>query len=273
MSAPKAIAPHALLALASAFALAPLVGVGLASLNAPGTYVTGFGWPSSPQLTSFTSAWLAGGFSSYMLSSAIVATSVVAISSIGAVLGGYAFGTMRFAGSNLLFFIFLIGLMVPTETMVVPLFYDLLGRGVVGSYTSVIWPKAALELSFGVYWMRTFFRGVPRSVLDAARIDGASSFFTLRKVLLPAAKPAILTMIVLFFMFTWNDFLLPLIMLAGSAGHRTAPLGLANFQGRYSSDVPDLAAAAILVALPVVVVYIVLQRQILRGLFAGAAKG
>jgi raffinose/stachyose/melibiose transport system permease protein len=121
--------------------------------------------------------------------------------------------------------------------------------------------------------MRTFFRGVPPTILDAARVDGANSLTMFTRVLLPTAKPAILTMMVLFFMFSWNDFLLPLVMLVGSPSHWTAPLGLANFQGRYSSDIPDLAAAAILVALPVMVIYVFLQRHILRGLFAGAAKG
>ena len=121
--------------------------------------------------------------------------------------------------------------------------------------------------------MRAFFRSTPSSLVEASRLDGASSFVTLWRVLLPQAWPAITTMVVLIFMWTWNEFLLALVMIQ-SDDLRTAPLGLALFQGanRGTLDTTLVAAAAVLVALPVMIVYVFLQRSFIRGMFAGAVK-
>ena len=120
--------------------------------------------------------------------------------------------------------------------------------------------------------MRAFFRSMPRSRIDAARIDGASSFGVLRRVLVPQALPAVLTMSVLVFTYTWNEFLLALVMLQGSS-NTTAPLGLSYFAGATrAGDPTKVAAAAVLVALPVVIAYVFLQRHFIRGVLAGAIK-
>jgi raffinose/stachyose/melibiose transport system permease protein len=188
------------------------------------------------------------------------------------VLSGYAFGLMRFRGGTLLFYVFLLGLMVPMEAMIVPLYYDFRDLGLTDTYWGLILPQIGTSVAFGTFWMRAFFRGVPRSLVEAARIDGASSWFTLWRVLLPLARPAVLTMTVLLFMWTWNEFLLALVMVSDE-GLRTAPLGLSFFQGRNTSDLTLLSAGSVLVALPVVVVYVFLQRHFIRGMLAGAVKG
>ena len=121
---------------------------------------------------------------------------------------------MRFRGSQILFYVFLLGLMVPIEAMIVPLYYDLRDLGLADTYWALILPQIGASVAFGTFWMRAFFRGVPRSLVEAARIDGASSWFTLWRVLLPLARPAVLTMTVLLFMWTWNEFLLALVMVS-----------------------------------------------------------
>ena len=163
------------------------------------------------------------------------------------ILSGYAFGLMRFRGSQVLFYVFLLGLMVPIEAMIVPLYYDLRDLGLTDTYWALILPQIGASVAFGTFWMRAFFRGVPRSLVEAARIDGASSWFTLWRVLLPLARPAVLTMTVLLFMWTWNEFLLALVMVSDE-GLRTAPLGLSFFQGRNTSNLTLLAAGAVIVA-------------------------
>jgi raffinose/stachyose/melibiose transport system permease protein len=160
--------------------------------------------------------------------------------------------------------------MVPMEAIIVPLYYDF--RGLTNTYWGLILPQIATSVAFGTFWMRAFFRGVPRSLVEAARIDGASSWFTLWRVLLPLARPAVLTMTVLLFMWTWNEFLLALVMVSDE-GLRTAPLGLSFFQGRNTSDLTLLAAGSVIVALPVVVLYVFLQRHFIRGMLSGAVKG
>jgi raffinose/stachyose/melibiose transport system permease protein len=217
-------------------------------------------------------AWDEGNFDTYLRSSAIVTGSVVAISTLLSILAGYAFGLMRFRGSQVLFYLFLLGLMVPLEAIVVPLYYDLRDVGLTDTYWALILPQAALSTAFGTFWMRAFFRSVPRSLIEAARLDGSSSWVTLWRIVLPLGRPAVLTMVVLVFMWTWNEFLLALVMVSDES-LRTAPLGLAFFQGRNTSDEGLLAAGALIVALPVVVVYLFLQRHFIRGMLSGAVKG
>jgi raffinose/stachyose/melibiose transport system permease protein len=171
-----------------------------------------------------------------------------------------------------LFYVFLLGLMVPVEAMVVPLYFDFRRVHLLDTYWALILPQIGLSVAFGTFWMRAFFVSTPRSLVEAARIDGASSWTTLWRVLVPFGRPAILTMMVLVFMWTWNEFLLALVLVS-SEDRRTAPLGLAFFQGQHTSDYTLLAAASVIVATPVVIVYVFLQRHFIRGMLTGAVKG
>ena len=198
--------------------------------------------------------------------------SVVLVSSVLSILAGYAFGLMRFRGEQVLFYVILLGLTIPMEAILVPLYYDLRDVGLTDTYWALILPQAALSTAFGTFWMRAFFRSVPRSLIEAARLDGSSSWMTLWRVVLPLARPAVLTMVVLVFMWTWNEFLLALVMVSDES-LRTAPLGLAFFQGRNTSDEGLLMAGSLIVAAPVVLVYLFLQRHFIRGMLSGAVKG
>jgi raffinose/stachyose/melibiose transport system permease protein len=255
----------------SLIALLPLVGIVLTSLQNQGDVAT-FGSFDGIHLANFRAAWQDGHFGEYLKSSAIVTVSVVVSAGLLSILSGYAFGLMRFRGSQLLFYVFLLGLMVPMEAMIVPLYYDFRDLGLTNTYWGLILPQVGLSVAFGTFWMRAFFRGVPRSLVEAARIDGASTWFTLWRVLLPLARPAVLTMTVLLFMWTWNEFLLALVMVTDE-GLRTAPLGLSFFQGRNTSNLTLLAAGSVIVATPVVVLYVFLQRHFIRGMLSGAVKG
>jgi raffinose/stachyose/melibiose transport system permease protein len=264
-------ATYAILGVFALIALLPIVGIVFTALQQQGGGAS-FGSFDGLHFSNFKRAWDDGNFGQYLKSSAIVAVSVVGLSSVVSILAGYAFGLMRFRGSQVLFYIFLLGLMVPMEAMIVPLYYDLRDYGLTDTYWALILPQAGTSIAFGTFWMRAFFRSVPRSLVEAARIDGASSWFTLWRVLLPLAKPAVLTMIVLLFMWTWNEFLLALVMVTDE-GLRTAPLGLSFFVGRNQADLTLLAAGAVIVALPVVVLYVFLQRHFIRGMVSGAVKG
>lgn len=255
----------------SLIALLPIVGILFTALQDPRGGAS-FGSFDGLHFDNFRRAWEDGNFGSYLKSSAIVTVSVVVISTLLSILAGYAFGMMRFRFSQPLFYLFLLGLMVPMEAMIVPLYYDLRDLQLTDTYWALILPQCGTSIAFGTFWMRAFFRSVPPSLVEAARIDGASSWFTLWRVLLPLAKPAVLTMVVLLFMWTWNEFLLALVMVSDEA-LRTAPLGLSFFLGRNSSDLTLLAAGAVIVALPVVVLYVFLQRHFIRGMVSGAVKG
>jgi raffinose/stachyose/melibiose transport system permease protein len=254
-------------------AIYPALSILSLALHTKNDLVTGFAFPTDPKLDSFRAAWNEADFATGFKSSFIVAAAVTAISAVLSVGTGYAFGTMRFRGDKLVFNIMLLGIIFPYEATVIPLYYDFQSFGILNTYWALILPQVGQSVAFGTFWMRAFFRSTPRSLIEAARMDGASSFGVLVRVLLPQAMPAVLTMSVLVFTYTWNEFLLALVLVSGTQTHQTAPLGLSFFAGAArATDPTKVAAAAVLVALPILLVYLFLQRHFVRGMLAGALK-
>jgi raffinose/stachyose/melibiose transport system permease protein len=179
---------------------------------------------------------------------------------------------MRFRGQSVLFYLFMLGIMMPSEAIAVPLYFDLRSLGLIDTFWSVALPQVALSVAFGTFWMRAYFLSSSRDVVEAARLDGAGHWQTLWRILAPMGRPAIVTLTLLTFMWTWNEFLIPLVMVT-SENLRTAPLGLAFFQGQYTSGVALLAAGAVIVALPVVILYLFLQRHFIQGIVEGSTRG
>jgi len=266
------VANYAFLTLFSLMALFPILAVLMVALHDPNDALTGLSIPTHPHFHNFVNAWNTAHFTQYFRSSLIVSGSVVVLASICSILAGYAFGTFRFRGSNALFYLLLLGLVLPMEVAIIPLYYDFRHFGLVNSYVGLILPQVGLSVAFGTFWMRAFFRSTPRSLVEAARIDGASSFSILWRVLLPYGRPAVLTMVVLVFMWTWNEFLLPLVLISDEV-HQTAPLGLAFFQYRHVTDLTGISCAALIIAAPTMLVYIFLQRRFIAGMLSGAVKG
>ncbi|ASK65886.1 sugar ABC transporter permease [Brachybacterium avium] len=249
----------------AAFALIPVLTIVLTSVSAP------LGQSGGLHLENFARAWTIGGFGRSLGNSVVVAAIVVGLATVLAILAGYAFGTMRFRGSTVLFYLFLLGLMIPSEATIIPLFFDLRSLGLTDTFVAIAMPQVAQSIAFGTFWLRAQFRALPSSLIEAAALDGAGPLQALVRVLVPASRPAIVTMLVLVFMWTWNEFLIALIMAPGGK-LRTAPLGLANFQGQYTSETALLAAGAVIVALPTVILFLFLQRHFIRGMLEGVAK-
>jgi raffinose/stachyose/melibiose transport system permease protein len=268
----QVILNYALLVLFSFMALYPIYGVFLASVYPSNTQPSSFKPPAHLNFHNFVTAWNQGNFSLYFKSSAIVAAAVVSGSVLLSIIAGYAFGTMRFRGSKVLFYTFILGLIIPTEATIVSLYYDIRGLGLLDTWTALILVEISGEVAFGVFWMRAAFMAAPRSLLEAARIDGASSWRLLWRIMVPFAWPAILTLLVLTFADSWNEFFLALV-LTTSNQHLTAPAGLQVFFGQFTRNIPLISAGAVIVALPVVIVFILLQRQFIRGVLTGAVKG
>lgn len=269
---PRLVLAYAILVVLLLIAIGPFLITALAALKDAAELASNtFGLPRTWRWENFGEAWTTAQFSRYFRSSLIVAAPVVVLSCLLSVLTGYAFGRLRFPGANVLFVLLLIGIMIPGEAVVIPLYHNLRAMGLYDTYWAIILPQVAFNVSFGTLWMRGFFSQVPNDLPDAATVDGANSLRALWDVLLPLARPAILTMAVLFFMWSWNDFLLPLVVVADE-DLRTLPLGLAFFQGRFSSNLPLMSAGATIVALPTVVVYVLLQRHFIRGIASGAIK-
>ena len=242
----------------------------LAAITPSSELITGFSLPSTLTFANFERAWTDGQFGHHLIVSLVVTTSIVVISGVGSVLAGYALGTLRTPLRGPLLALFVGGIVVPYEALLIPLYYHLRSLGLTDTYWSLILPQSGLSLAFGVYWMRGFFRSVPRSFVETARIEGASSWQLLWEILVPLARSAIATMVVLSFMWNWNEFLLPVVMISDPS-NATAPLALATFKGRFTINVPELTAAAIIVALPIILLYVVLQRRFIAGII-GASR-
>lgn len=263
---------YALLTVMAIAVVIPFLSVFLASLRPAGEPVTGLAWPEEWSLANYRRAWSVAGFSDLFRSSLVVAVGVVPASLILATLAGYALGTMRLPGGNAVAAFFIAGLTIPVELIVVPLYFDLRAVGLTNTYLGVILVEIALFMPFSVFWMRTHFRSTPPSLVEAARIDGASSATILLRVLLPSARPSLMTLGVLVFMWSWNQFLLVLVLIQ-DATMRTAPAGLGFFVGQNNTDVPTLAAGTVIVMLPIMIVYLLFQRSFVTGLLQGATKG
>ncbi|MFI9603239.1 carbohydrate ABC transporter permease [Streptomyces sp. NPDC004069] len=264
---------HAVLVVAAIAALYPFLSVVLLALSKPGTRQSGFTLPTSISFANFSQAWTRGLFSQALLSSLIVAAAVVVGTIVLAVLAGYAFAAFPFPLKGVLLGLLLVGLVMPYEATVIPLYYQLRAWHLTNTYWALILPQIGLSLPFAVFWMRTFFVSTPPALREAASVDGASRFRTLRSILLPMAVPAIGTLATLLFLFAWNEFLLALVLVPDDRSVQTAPLALSFFAGnRRNSDPGVTAAAAVIVALPVLISYIALQRRMISGMLAGAVK-
>jgi raffinose/stachyose/melibiose transport system permease protein len=263
---------YAVMSIATLIAGIPFVGVAVLALGEPGDSSGSLSFTSATHWSNFADVWHTEGFSTSMVTSTIITGATVVISMLLSVPAGFALALTNFRGRNALFLLMVFGLLIPLEAMIVPLYFDLRSVNLADDYWSVILPECAFSVAFGAFWMRAFFLGSPRALVEAARLDGANSWQTLTRILLPLARPQMLTLAVLFFVWNWNDFLLPLVMLSGSA-LQTAPISLVYFQGQHTTNYTYLAAGALIVIAPVVLIYVGLQRSFARGVLAGAVKG
>ncbi|MEU7001821.1 carbohydrate ABC transporter permease [Nonomuraea sp. NPDC046570] len=265
------LARHIVLVLFAVAFLIPFVGIVLSALRGD-SETGGFQLPHTWTLENFAIAWEQGRFSDLMLSSVIVGAIVVPSTLVLATLAGYGLAVLRPMGHSAIMTTFVIGLTLPTELVIIALYYNLDSVGFTNNYMGVALAEIALFLPFSVYWMHTHFSGVPRALIESGRIDGASDWRILRQLMLPISKPALTTLVVLLSIWAWNQFLIVLVLMQ-SPTRRTAVAGLGYFVGEYGTDIPLLAAASLIVVAPVVVVYLLFQRSFVAGITQGAIKG
>lgn len=264
---------YLVLGLACVIAIAPFIVTVLASLKTTGELVQGiFSLPEEAQWKNYVDAWNQGQFSRFFLNSIIVVVAVVIPSVMLSTMTGFAFARFRFRGSNVLFVYLLLGLVIPLQALVVPLYYVLRAMGLLDSLLALILPQIAMSMSFGTLLMRQAFLSLPREIMEAAIVDGASSWSTLWQVMYPLARPMVGTISLMFFIWTWNEFLLPLVVNIDPNYH-TLPVGLLYFQQRWTSNIPVIAAGATIVFLPLIAMFLLFQRQLIEGITQGAVKG
>jgi len=184
-------------------------------------------------------------------------------------LAGYAFAKLRFAGRERLFQVLLATMLIPSQVAMLPLFLLLKNLGLVNTYGGVLLPGMASV--FGIFLIRQFVLAVPDSLLDAARLDGASEYRIFWSVVLPLCRPILVTLAILTFLGSWNDFMWPLVILADGDLY-TLPVALANLMGEHVQDTELMMAGSVLTTLPVIVLFLALQRNYIEGLLVGSVK-
>jgi multiple sugar transport system permease protein len=232
--------------------------------------------PSPWTLQNYRDVFTLLPFPRYFLNSVIVTGAIVGLNVVFDTAAAYAFAKLRFPGRNLLFFLLLITLMVPFQVNLIPLYrmmvvlHKINPHLGVDTYSALILP--GMIQVFGVFLMRQFLQSIPDEVLESARVDGASEYTILRRIVFPIAAPAMATLAIFIFLGAWNDFLWPLIV-TGSDEHRTLPVGLALLARRNTVNWGDTMAGTVLAAAPMILVFLILQRRFIEGLTAGSVKG
>lgn len=260
--------------LAIAISAICLIPVGWAlslSLKSNSETVSGGFLPSDPQLGNYPAAWNEFGLGTFFLNSFVVTGASVLVTVMAALAAAYAFTVIRFRGSELVFTMLLLGVIVPPAALIVPLLIQMQQLGLYNSHLGLVLAYVALGLPIAILIFRGYLTSIPREIYEAARLDGCSEIGILIRIVTPLSKSAIATVVILLFLANWNEFILALVLLRDTEQF-TLPVGIASQIGQYTSKYNYIAAASIIAATPIFVLYLALQRQFQRGVAEGALK-
>ncbi len=250
----------------------PLAMTVVASLKAQPDLLAGvFALPTGAHFANYRHAWIDGHFGDYFRNSVVVVVPVVLASVALGSLSGFAVACLELPGKALLTAALAVGLVVPTEAFIIPLYHELRWLGLTNTYAALVLPQVAMSLPFSTLFLASAFRAAPVELIEAAVLDGAPRAVLLWSVLLPLARPQISNLCLFLFIWTWNEFLLPLILVNDEAV-RTLPVGMLFFQGRNTVNIPVLMAGAVITILPTVAVVLAFQRRFIAGLTSGSGR-
>jgi raffinose/stachyose/melibiose transport system permease protein len=261
-----------LLVVLMAATLVPFVSLFTTALHPSGSYPSGLDWPSHPHWGNFAAAFRAAHMGPLLGSSVLIVLGVVPISLLLATMAGFALGHLRMAGRRLVFLIFVLGLTLPFEGIITPLYYQVRDMGLLNTRWAIILPLIGLFMPFSVFWMRAHFVNMPEELSEGARIDGANVWQLFWRIHVPLAMPAVSSLAILLFLWTWNQFLLAIVLVDDPA-KRTMAGALGAFQGQWGTDIPLLCAGSLLILAPTLAVFLVFQRRFVAALLQGSLKG
>jgi multiple sugar transport system permease protein len=225
--------------------------------------------PSPPTLEHYTALFARLHLGRALANSLLLSTAITAVSLLCNSMAGYAFAKLRFRGRGRLFALLLATLVVPPQVTVLPLFLEIRGLGLVNSFGGVL--VAGIATVFGIFLIRQFALAIPDELLDAARLDGASELRIYWTVVLPLLRPILVTLGAFTFLSAWNDFMWPLVVLTDESKY-TLPLAIANLSGEHVQDTELMMAGAVVTVLPVLLLFLAVQRQYVAGILMGGLK-
>lgn len=235
-------------------------------------YTNPWGPPAKLALQNYVEAWRLGQIGVYFVNSVLVTLFTVLIIFLLASMAAYAFARLKFPGSTFLFYSFLASLIVPPQVTVVPLYIIVRDLHLLNTRLGLILAYSAGGLAFSIFLLRAFFLSLPKEIEDAAFVDGCSRFGAFFRIILPISKPALATVVIFQGMGAWNEFFIALLLIRDAA-LRTIPLGLYVFFSQRVVEWTYVFAFLSIATIPVIVLYIILQRQFISGLMAGSLKG
>lgn len=267
-----AIVARILVGVLTALTLLPFLSMFSAALAPAGSYPQGLSWPADPQWGNFAKAFEVAKMHQLLLSSGLIVLGVVPLAVLFSVMAGYGLAKLDRGRGKWLYLVFVLGLTLPFEAVITPLYYEIKALGLLNTRFAIILPLIGLFMPFGVYWMRTHFVNVPPEMFEAAQVDGASDWQQFWLIHVPMARPAIMSLSILFFLWTWNQFLLPVVLVQDPL-QRTMAGALGAFQGQWGTDIPLLCAGSLLILAPTIALFLIFQRQFVAALLQGAVKG
>ena len=250
----------------------PRVSIFMTALHPSGSVPSGFAWPADPQWNNFVEAFNVANMTTLIGSSTFIVLAVVPVSLAISTMAGFAIGHLRIPGSRWLLFLFVFGLTLPFTGIIVPIYYLERELGIYNTRLAIVLPLIGLYMPFAVYWMRAHFVNMPDDISEAARVDGATIWDLFWRIHIPIARAPITSLGILMAVWTWNQFLIALVLVEDPS-QRTMAGALGAFQGHYATNVPLLCAGTILILLPTLIIFIVFQRQIITALLQGSVKG
>ena len=260
------------MALISASALFPLYFMGSNGLRSNADYDgSKVGLPSDFSFDAFQRAWEGASIPTYMRNSLIVVAGTVMLSVLVATLAGYSFSKLRWRPRGAVYMFLLVWIAVPPLILLVPLYVQMVDLGLYDTYLSVILIYTSVNLPFNMYLMTAYFKGVPDELVEAARLDGATVHGVFWRVMVPLARPALATLVIFNFLWAWNEFIFALLLLPGD-GVKTLTVGVLQLQGRFNLDPTALMAGLFVSTLPVIGVYLIFQRHLVRAVAAGIGR-
>ncbi len=265
-------AGRALLVVLMALTILPFLSIFTTALYPSGTVPSGLGWPDHPQWGNFVEAFKVANMATLLASSTFIVVAVVPVALVISTMAAFAIGSLRIAGSRALLFLFVFGLTLPFGGIIVPLYYLERSLGIYNGPLAIALPLIGLYMPFAVFWMRAHFVNMSPDITEAARLDGATTWGLFWRIHFPLARAPVTSLGILMAVWTWNQFLLALVLVEDPS-HRTMAGALGAFQGHYATDVPLLCAGTILILVPTLVIFVLFQRQIITALLQGAVKG
>jgi len=255
-----------------AFTILPFISIFMTALHPSGTVPGGLEWPAQLQWGNFVEAFKVANMTTLLISSTRIVLTVVPVALVISTMAGFAIGLLRIPGSGVLLTLFVFGLTLPFQGIIIPIYILERAVGIYNTKFAIAMPLIALYMPFAVFWMRAHFVNMPVEISEAARVDGATTWDLFRRIHLPLAQAPIASLGILMSIWTWNQFLLALVLVEDPS-QRTMAGALGAFQGHYATDVPLLCAGTILILVPTLVIFVLFQRQIIVALLQGAIKG